>query len=60
MTYQLDFADSDQPREPEAYRGVGTVKAESRAKSLFIAARGSRRPSGIIPDPPFCSLSHIT
>jgi hypothetical protein len=33
MIYQSDFADSDQPRQREAYRGVGAVKAESRAKN---------------------------
>jgi hypothetical protein len=29
MTHQSDFADSDQLRQREAYRGVGGVKAES-------------------------------
>ena len=28
MIYQSNFADSDQPRHREAYRDVGTVKAE--------------------------------
>jgi hypothetical protein len=59
MTYQSDFADSDQPRQREAYRGVGTVKVESRAKNLLIGARRSRRPSGVIPDTPIYSVSHI-
>jgi hypothetical protein len=33
MTHQSDFADSDQPRQREADRGVGGVKAEFRAKT---------------------------
>jgi hypothetical protein len=36
MIYQADFADSDQPRQLEAYRGVGTVSVEFRANMLVI------------------------
>ena len=36
MTYQADFADSDRPRQREAYRGVGTVNVECRANMLVI------------------------
>jgi len=36
MTHQADFADSDQPRQLEAYRGVGTVSVEFRANMLVI------------------------
>jgi hypothetical protein len=39
MTYQSEFAQSDQLRQREAYRAGGTVKAESRAKNPLIAAR---------------------
>src|ERR1700733_3131376 len=39
MIYQSYFAHSDQPRQRDAYRDVGTVKADSRAKNLLIAAR---------------------
>jgi hypothetical protein len=59
MTYQPYFADSDQPRQREAYRGVGTVKVESRAKNLLIAAQRSRWASGVIPDTSIYSASNI-
>jgi hypothetical protein len=36
MTYQADFADSDQQCQREAYRGVGTVNVECRANMLVI------------------------
>jgi hypothetical protein len=59
MIYQAYFSHSDQPRQREAYRGVGAVKAETREKNVLIAARRSMVPSAVIPDTPICSVSHI-
>jgi hypothetical protein len=59
MIYQSFFAHSDQPLQREAYRGVGTVKADSRAKNLLIAARRRGGRPALFPDTPICSVSHI-
>jgi SAM-dependent methyltransferase len=49
MIYQSYFGHSDQPRQREAYRGVGTVKADSWAKNLLIAARRLGGRSALFP-----------
>ncbi|MGB7868025.1 MAG: hypothetical protein WBM01_07040 [Mycobacterium sp.] len=60
MTYQAEFADSDRPRQREAYRGVGTVNVECRANMLVIDSVKVEAAYGLIPYTPICSVSHIT
>jgi hypothetical protein len=60
MIYQSDIADSDQPRQWEAYRDVGTVKAESRVNNLLIAACGRGGRPALFPIRRFGSYHRIT
>jgi len=66
MIYQSDFADSDQPRQREAYRGVGTVNVEFRANMLVIDSvkvEAAVRPYSFYADLfriPHCLIYHLT
>jgi hypothetical protein len=60
MIYQSEFAYSDQPRQREAYRGVGTIKAESQSKEPANCSVTVEAASGIIPDTSICSVHYIT